>query len=58
MSAASALAEDLRAGLGLAHKRDIAAVTGALGLGADSAIPVGDDCAAIPDGDGWLLLAG
>lgn len=29
-----------------------------LGLGgAEAAIPVGDDCAAIPDGDGWLLLA-
>ncbi|HEY1927871.1 MAG TPA: sll0787 family AIR synthase-like protein [Caulobacteraceae bacterium] len=58
MSAASALVAELRAGLGLAHKRDIALVTGALGLGADGAIPVGDDCAAIPDGDSWLLLAG
>ncbi len=58
MSPAAALAAELRAGLGLAHKRDIAAVTGALGLGAGSPVPVGDDCAAIPDGDGWMLLAG
>jgi AIR synthase-related protein len=58
MSALADLLAELSAGLGLAHKGDIAAVAGALGLGASSAIPVGDDCAAIPDGDGWLLLAG
>ena len=40
----------------MAHKTDIAAAVADLGLG-DSAIPVGDDCAAIPDGDGWLLFA-
>jgi uncharacterized protein len=59
MSALPALAEiaaALRAGRGLAHKRDIDAVVSALGLSA-SAVPVGDDCAAIPDGDGYLLLA-
>jgi AIR synthase-related protein len=42
---------------GLAHKADIAPVLSALALDGESSIPVGDDCAAIPDGDGWLLLA-
>jgi uncharacterized protein len=51
------LAATLRAGRGLAAKRDIAAVAARLGVSADSAVPVGDDCAAIPDGDGFLLLA-
>ncbi|MEP9365976.1 sll0787 family AIR synthase-like protein [Xanthobacter sp. VNH20] len=50
------LAQRLRAGAGLAAKRDIGAVAARLGLSA-SAVPVGDDCAAIPDGDGFLLLA-
>jgi AIR synthase-related protein len=47
----------LRAAKGLSHKTDIAPILARLGLGASSAIPVGDDCAAIPDGDGFLLLA-
>jgi AIR synthase-related protein len=51
------LAASLRASRGLAAKQDIAAITGALGLSGGSAVPVGDDCAAIPDGDGYLLLA-
>lgn len=51
------LAERLRNGQGLAAKADIAAVTARLGLPAASAFSVGDDCAAIPDGDGFLLLA-
>jgi AIR synthase-related protein len=51
-----ALVERMRASSGLAAKADIAAVAERLGLG-DSAIPVGDDCAAIPDGDGHLLFA-
>ena len=51
------LAAILRASRGLAAKRDIAAVAARLGVSADSAVPVGDDCAAIPDGDGFLLLA-
>ena len=51
------LAATLRASRGLAAKRDIAAVATQLGVSADSAVPVGDDCAAIPDGDGFLLLA-
>ena len=56
MSELAALALTLRDGVGLRHKRDIAPVIAALGLG-DAAIRVGDDCAALPDGDGWLLLA-
>ena len=28
-----------------------------LGMSGDDAMPVGDDCAAIPDGDGYLLFA-
>src|SRR5215470_17872514 len=51
------LAATLRAGRGLAGKRDIAAVAERLQLSSSSAVPVGDDCAAIPDGDGFLLLA-
>jgi AIR synthase-related protein len=51
------LAAGLRAGRGLAAKRDIAAVAERLGLSSASAVPLGDDCAAIPDGDGFLLLA-
>ena len=51
------IAGDLRAARGLAGKRDIAAVAARLSLSADSVIPVGDDCAAIPDGDGHLLFA-
>jgi hypothetical protein len=50
------LAEKIRASRGLAAKRDIAALSGRLGF-PDTAVPVGDDCAAIPDGDGFLLLA-
>ncbi len=51
------IAGDLRASRGVAGKRDIAAVAARLSLSADSVIPVGDDCAAIPDGDGYLLFA-
>jgi uncharacterized protein len=51
------LAATLRASRGLAGKRDIAAVAARLDLSVDSAVAVGDDCAAIPDGDGFLLLA-
>ncbi len=42
---------------GLAAKRDIADVVRTLALGAHSDVPVGDDCAAIPDGDSYQLLA-
>ncbi|GJD76380.1 sll0787 family AIR synthase-like protein [Methylobacterium goesingense] len=52
------LASQIRDARGLAHKRDIDAVVTRLGLGRrHAAVPVGDDCAAIPDGDGHLLLA-
>jgi AIR synthase-related protein len=57
-SALGQLVAELQAAAGLAHKRDIAAVTAALDVGAQSPVRVGDDCAALPDGDGWLLLAG
>ena len=50
------IAARVLAGRGLAHKTDIASVVATLGIG-DAAIRVGDDCAAIPDGDGWLLFA-
>jgi uncharacterized protein len=55
--AIGSLAATLRASRGLAAKHDIAAVAAQLGLSSGSPIPVGDDCAAIPDGDGFLLLA-
>ena len=55
--ALDAVAARLRDGRGLAGKRDIAAAVAALGLDAGAAVAVGDDCAAIPDGDGHLLLA-
>jgi AIR synthase-related protein len=51
------LAAGLRASRGIAAKRDIAAVAARLGISSGDAVPVGDDCAAIPDGDGYLLLA-
>ena len=51
------IAATLRASRGLAAKRDIAAVAARLGVSMSSVVPVGDDCAAIPDGDGFLLLA-
>ena len=53
----SALAEKLRRASGIAAKSDIASVARSLGLSGDDVIPVGDDCAAIPDGDGYLLFA-
>ena len=53
-----ALAGRIRDARGLHHKRDIDAVVARLGLGGrHAAVPVGDDCAAIPDGDGHLLFA-
>ena len=55
--AIGSLAATLRASRGLAAKHDIAAVAGRLGLSGTSAVPVGDDCAAIADGNGFLLLA-
>ncbi|MBB2204935.1 sll0787 family AIR synthase-like protein [Gluconacetobacter takamatsuzukensis] len=57
---ARALAEmldRLRGSRALSAKRDIAGAVAALGYGGAEAIPLGDDCAAIPDGDGYLLFA-
>jgi uncharacterized protein len=51
------LAAKLRGSRGLAAKRDIAGVAARLALSTHSIVAVGDDCAAIPDGDGYLLLA-
>jgi AIR synthase-related protein len=59
------LASTLREGRGIAHKRDIRAVRALLGdavcakagLSSPERIRLGDDCAAIPDGDGHLLFA-
>lgn len=55
------LAESVRRSVGLAHKRDIAAVMGRLSqqLPPDQwqRLALGDDCAAIPDGEGFLLFA-
>lgn len=57
IGALSRLADELRAGRGLAAKSEIAAATARLGLSGSSVVPVGDDCAAIPEGDGHLLFA-
>jgi selenophosphate synthetase-related protein len=54
------LAALLRGTRGIAHKRDIGDVMAVLGqhdVGGETAVPVGDDCAAIADGDGYLLFA-
>lgn len=51
------LVAGLRANPGLAAKADIGTVAAALGFGGGSPIAVGDDCAAIPDRDGYLLFA-
>lgn len=51
------LAAKLKQSLGIIQKQDIQIASKVLGLHSDSQIRVGDDCAAIPDGDGYLLLA-
>ena len=51
------IAETLRSSRSFASKADIATAAARLGLSGASAIAVGDDCAAIPNGDGYLLLA-
>jgi len=50
----SNLAAQLLSSLSLLHKQDIQTAAQVLGV---SKIPIGDDCAAIPDGDGYLLFA-
>jgi uncharacterized protein len=52
-----ALGDTLRKAPGLAAKAEIGTVVNKLGLSPASSIPVGDDCAAIPDGEGYLLFA-
>ncbi len=60
-SALSELISALQASVSILHKQDIQTAATAIGQwvpGADDArIQLGDDCAAIPDGDGYLLLA-
>ncbi len=51
-----ALAAKLSASSGIAAKADIGTVAASLGL-AGQPVAVGDDCAALPDGDGYLLFA-
>lgn len=59
MTDLAALVDALHASRGLAHKADIADVVRTLGVADTLAgVPVGDDCAAIPDGNGgYQLLA-
>ncbi|NKJ40509.1 sll0787 family AIR synthase-like protein [Rhizobium sp. SG570] len=52
----TALAAKLIASSGIAAKADIGRVAAGLGL-AGQPVAVGDDCAALPDGDGYLLFA-
>jgi uncharacterized protein len=52
-----ALAQMLRANRGLAAKADIGSVARRLGFAEQSLAAVGDDCAAIKEGDGHLLFA-
>ena len=47
----------LKQSLGIIQKQDIQIASQILDLQTDNEIQVGDDCAAIPDGDGYLLLA-
>lgn len=51
------LLRTLRHGHALAGKQDIAEAAAILKPANPDAIRLGDDCAAIPDGDGYLLLA-
>jgi uncharacterized protein len=52
------LAQTLKRSLGIVHKQDIQTVAEFLATeNAASDVLIGDDCAAIPDRDGYLLLA-
>lgn len=51
------LADMLRSSRGITAKADISIAAARLGLSGTLNVPVGDDCAAIPDGDGFTLLA-
>jgi uncharacterized protein len=64
LSELAAIVDQLRSSRGFAHKRDIGGALGVLAAalpgGAHAmaqAVAIGDDCAAIADGDGWLLFA-
>lgn len=58
MASLSALADTLRQTLGILHKQDIQTAAAKLGTQHQGTrILLGDDCAAIPDGEGYLLLA-
>lgn len=60
MNALAQLVERVRESRGFRHKSDIADVVGTLARrvpGASQTVAIGDDCAAIPDGDGFLLFA-
>lgn len=57
-----AIAAELHQALGILHKQDIQPIASRLGRwvpDSTTATPIllGDDCAAIPDGEGYLLLA-
>ena len=52
-----ALVAAARDATGMAHKRDIRQAYAGLGGGEFAGARVGDDCAALPDGDGYLLFA-
>lgn len=51
------LVTKLRQSLGIIQKQDIQIASEILGLPTNNLIQVGDDCAAIPEVDGYLLLA-
>lgn len=51
----SQLAKQLQNSAGILHKQDIQIVSNS--YPSNVRVPVGDDCAAIPDGSGYLLLA-
>lgn len=59
MSTLQALAELIQHSKGIVHKKDIAAGMNALGSHHPSptAVQVGDDCAVLPAGEGFLLFA-
>ncbi|MBL7237979.1 MAG: hypothetical protein JJK57_15665, partial [Komagataeibacter hansenii] len=53
----ASLLRTLRHGRALTGKQDIAEAAAILKPANPDAIRLGDDCAAIPDGNGYLLLA-
>ena len=57
MSLLTDMGDRLACSPGVSGKTDIAEAVSMLGIGGDSTISVGDDCAAIPDRDGYTLFA-